>query len=338
LSAERLYQEAGLNELRRRYDIAIRAPDSPANSAILGDQTLFDRSDIRYLIPLASGNWELAMQPRGGWITTSPELITQRGLFLLATIMALLLTHHLLRLREENNRISGQLRGAIEVLPDGFVVYDNQDRMVMCNDKYKEFYAKSAPAMVPGNSFENILRYGLENGQYSEAKGREAEWLAERLALHNKDASMVEQRLEDGRWLRIIERATPEGGRAGVRLDITALKRHEAQLKDSNERLKAALAERDAAEARFAEISDISTEWFWEQDEDMRFTYFSNGFQRATGVDPKSILGKRRVRRQGDRGDRKGLDGFQHGSFPQEVWNDGGQDVRTGHSDLSPAG
>jgi len=114
-----------------------------------------------------------------------------------------------------------QLLGAVETLPDGFVLYDRDDRLILCNSRYREFYADSAPAMVEGARFEDILRYGLERGQYAEAKGREEEWLAERLAAHRAADSMVEQPLGDGRCLRIIERGTPDGGRVGLRIDIT---------------------------------------------------------------------------------------------------------------------
>ena len=43
-----------------------------------------------------------------------------------------------------------QLLGAVETLPDGFVLYDRDDRLVLCNSRYREFYADSAPAMVEG--------------------------------------------------------------------------------------------------------------------------------------------------------------------------------------------
>lgn len=113
------------------------------------------------------------------------------------------------------------LRTAIESLPDGFVLYDGNDQLVTCNQRYKQMYPESSEAMVPGNSFENILRFGLKNQQYADAIGREEEWLAERLSIHNSASAPVQQKLKDGRWLRIYERQTPDGGRVGLRMDIT---------------------------------------------------------------------------------------------------------------------
>lgn len=116
------------------------------------------------------------------------------------------------------------LEAAVSALQDGFVLFDADDRLLICNDRYREIYASSVAAIVPGASFESILRYGLAQGQYADAKGREEEWLQTRLARHREPVTEVEQRLSDGRWLRIYEKSTPDGGRVGLRVDITALK------------------------------------------------------------------------------------------------------------------
>ena len=120
-----------------------------------------------------------------------------------------------------------RLEAAIETLPDGFVFYDADDRLVLANSRYREIYSESAPAIVPGARFETILRYGLEHGQYAEAIGREDAWLKERLEAHCSAESQIEQQLGDGRVLRIYEKDTPDGGRVGLRIDVTEL--HEAR-------------------------------------------------------------------------------------------------------------
>ncbi|THD85744.1 response regulator [Aliigemmobacter aestuarii] len=137
--------------------------------------------------------------------------------------------------------ITDQMRiwAAIEAIPDGFVLFDREDRLITCNQRYREIYPESAPAIQPGTRFEDILRHGLSQGQYAEAEGREEDWLRERLALHAAPFSHLEQRLGDGRWLRIMEQETPDGGRVGLRVDITALKAQQEALE----------AARDAAEA-----------------------------------------------------------------------------------------
>ncbi len=134
------------------------------------------------------------------------------------------------RLMRAASEARRRLEDALSVLPDGFVYFDADDRLVMCNDRYREFYPLSAEAMVPGARFEDILRLGMARGQNPAAAGREEEWLAERLNGAECSINGQEQRLFDGRWLRVIERRTPEGGRVGTRIDITALKEAEARL------------------------------------------------------------------------------------------------------------
>ena len=134
--------------------------------------------------------------------------------------------------RTEAQRARERLATAIEALPDGFVLFDADDRLVMCNDRYREMFPLSSPAMTPGARFEDILRKGLETGQYVEAIGREDEWLQEHLAVHRDPGQPFELPLADGRTLRVMEQLTPDGGRVGLRTDITEIVRTRQQLSD----------------------------------------------------------------------------------------------------------
>ena len=122
---------------------------------------------------------------------------------------------------------------AMQELPYGFVLYDADDRLLMCNDPYREMYRSSAPAIVPGATFEEILRYGIETGQYPAALGREEAWIEERLDMHMQKECELEQQLDDGRWLRIYERETSDGGRVGLRVDITQIKENQRRLQET---------------------------------------------------------------------------------------------------------
>jgi len=73
-------------------------------------------------------------------------------------------------------------------------------------------------------SLESVLRAGLAEELYPEALGREEAWLRERLARHGVEHSLHEQPLSDGRWLRIEERRTGDGGAIVIGVDITELK------------------------------------------------------------------------------------------------------------------
>ncbi|MGY6411479.1 MAG: PAS domain S-box protein [Alkalilacustris sp.] len=122
------------------------------------------------------------------------------------------------------------LEAAISVLPDAFVVFDADDRLVVCNDRYREVYARRGDIIRPGTSFEDILRHAVGHGVVPAAIGREEAWIAERLAQHRGPHTDCERRLADGRWLRVIERTLPDGSRVGMRIDITPIKLAEQRL------------------------------------------------------------------------------------------------------------
>jgi PAS domain S-box-containing protein len=126
------------------------------------------------------------------------------------------------------------LRSAVETIGEAFVVYDPQDRLVFCNDQYRAFYATSAPAIQEGRTFEEILRFGLERGQYAAAIGREEDWLQERLALRQSGEQELIQKLDDDRWVKIKERRTPTGHTVGFRVDITELYRAKEAAETAN--------------------------------------------------------------------------------------------------------
>ena len=150
--------------------------------------------------------------------------------------------------------ITEQMRiwAALEAIPDGFVLYDRSDRLLACNQRYRELYPESAEAMVTGARFKDILRFGLDRGQYMDAIGREDEWLQERLERHLDVANILEQELSGGRWLRVLEQPTPDGGRVGLRVDITHQKEQQAALDEAR---KAAEAANRAKSAFLANMS-----------------------------------------------------------------------------------
>ena len=123
----------------------------------------------------------------------------------------------------EVRRADALLRAAIDTLDEAFVLYDPDDRLVFCNDKYRAMFVTVADLIVTGNRFENIIRGGVQRGQYPEAVGREDAWLAERLELHRREQAEVVMKLDTGQWLRVVERRMPDGHVVGFRIDITDL-------------------------------------------------------------------------------------------------------------------
>ena len=162
-----------------------------------------------------------------------------------------------------------RLVSAVEALQDGFAIYDADDRLVLCNATYRDAYPRSADAVRPGASFEALVRRRLADGEYVDALGREEEWLANRLAAHRSEVNEIEQPMKDGRWVRVLERATPDGGRVVLRVDITALKAAE----------KRALEERAAA-------MEASRDGITITDPEGRFVYMNPAHRALFGIPP----------------------------------------------------
>jgi signal transduction histidine kinase len=181
-------------------------------------------------LPEAAGGIGLTMAALAAW-ALHPDGAWQSWLVLgLGSLAALLLAVLLAAQRLAREGVEAELRqsvrvlrGAIDALEEAFVLYDADDRLVLCNQKYLDTYRSSAEAIVPGARFEDILRHGLRKGQYPAARGCEEAWLAERLAQHRSGGATVLQRLDDGRTVRVIERRTTDGHLVGFRVDVTEL-------------------------------------------------------------------------------------------------------------------
>ncbi len=140
------------------------------------------------------------------------------------------------------------LRKALEVMPAGLAFYDANDRLVIWNQQYVRAGAGDPEAvhLREGMSFRELLESDLAKGRHPDAVGREAEWLAERLAARARGRDPEEQELSNGRWYRFEDRKLPDGGIVSVAVDITELKSREADLKETGLNLERA---KEAAEA-----------------------------------------------------------------------------------------
>jgi len=147
--------------------------------------------------------------PDGSWISTHEDVTEQ------------------VRMAEGARQAHARLRNAIDILPHGLVFLDSEGRYILWNQQYADIYKRSADLFKPGARLADTLRVGVERGDYPQAKGREEEWIAERLRLLHNPQGRHEQPLSDGRCILIDERRTSDGGIIGLRVDITDMKQRE---------------------------------------------------------------------------------------------------------------
>jgi len=135
---------------------------------------------------------------------------------------------------EQQRRASETLlRSTIDVLDDAFVIFDADDRLVYCNQKYRDSYPGIAELLVPGTRFEEILRAWAERGHADLGNASIDQWVARRLEHHRLGHTLV-QRSDSGNWVRIVERRTPDGYTVGFRFDITELVHAREQAEAAN--------------------------------------------------------------------------------------------------------
>ena len=139
------------------------------------------------------------------------------------------------RLRSEQ-----RLSEAIESISEGFVCYDGEDRLVICNSCYRDLlYPGLDIDLTVGTAFESIVRRAAERGYVTDALGRVDEWVAERMRQHRNPGEPQVQRRADGRWVMVSERRTEDGGTVAVYSDITELKQREQDLTEKSDALSA---------------------------------------------------------------------------------------------------
>jgi signal transduction histidine kinase len=142
-------------------------------------------------------------------------------------------------------RVEGLLTGAIESLPDGFLLWDADDRLVLANRAYRESHPQGVAPATVGARFPEVLRARVSSGAVVLGGDDPEAYIRERMESHQRaDGEPVEQQISDGRWIEIREQRTHGGGVVQFRRDITARRRTEEELAGHRERLEELVEER----------------------------------------------------------------------------------------------
>jgi PAS domain S-box-containing protein len=129
------------------------------------------------------------------------------------------------RQAEEQRRESDMLlRSSIDAIDEAFVIFDPEDRLIYCNEKYRQVYPSIADIIQPGVRFEDVVRTWKQRLPMDlDGEGIEA-WVKRRLEAHRTGQVMI-QHTDNDHWVRIVERRAPTGHVVGFRVDVTELYR-----------------------------------------------------------------------------------------------------------------
>lgn len=209
-----------------------------------------DQIDQVFRMQHADGHWV--------WMRARAQVVDpdSADLHLIGIAVDVTEQQHLARRTEEADM---RLRTAIENIPESFVLWDTQNRLVMCNSKFQELSGLTEADLAPGAS-----RRGLEERMAAFASER-------RLADPNgrDGANTFERELADGRWLQVHELRTRDGGTVSVGTDITQLKLQQERLTESERRLMATIHDlsvaRKAEQEHARELADLNKKFQFEK-------------------------------------------------------------------------
>ena len=130
---------------------------------------------------------------------------------------------------------------AIEHFSSAVALFDSEDRLLLFNDSYVDMFGPAADQIGPGMAFEELVRLQIKHGLIASAVGQEEQWVAERLARHRDPIEEFETERTDGRWMRIREERTSNGGLFLTVTDVTETKTMERAEREIRDRLRAVI-------------------------------------------------------------------------------------------------
>lgn len=164
-------------------------------------------------------------------------------------------------LAEKSAEADLRLRDAIESISEAFVLWDADNRLVLCNSHFQRLHKLPASAVTPGTSYETIVEVGQMPITFARLTGADP---------LEPGARTFEAQIEDGNWLHVSERRTKDGGYVSVGTDITAIKLHERKLIDGEAKLRASVADlrntQLTLERQTHELADLAAKYSKEKD------------------------------------------------------------------------
>ena len=219
------------------YDLAAQLADAKVQSI-----------DHAFRMRHADGKWL--------WLRVRCELVRQDGEAGPHLIGIAVDTTEQKSLVERTVEADLRLRDAIETIPEAFVLWDADNRLVLCNSNFQELHHLPDDAVAAGTSYEAIVAAGKTPIIRTTAVNDGGQ---------PRGARTFEAQLDNGRWMHISERRTKDGGYVSVGTDITKIKQHEQKLIEGEKRQIATIVDlrksRQTLELQTAELADLAEKY-----------------------------------------------------------------------------
>jgi PAS domain S-box-containing protein len=134
--------------------------------------------------------------------------------------------------RQSLQRAHELIYTATASLNNGFILFDADDRMMLCNDRYRQLYAEIEDIFEPGVTFAELARAYADTMSFDTADAKN-KWIDKRIDQYRNPSAAFDQKLRNRTWVRIIDQKLPGGGTVGLRVDITEAKHIEEELENA---------------------------------------------------------------------------------------------------------
>ena len=115
-------------------------------------------------------------------------------------------------------------------MAEGFALFDADERLVYCNQRYLDCFPRTAALRVPGARLVDLRRAAIAAGEFKNVDPSNGDaWTAQQRALF-EHGGRSEYEFADGRCMVAMNRKTPDGGTVVVWHDVTERKRLEREL------------------------------------------------------------------------------------------------------------
>ncbi|WP_169569406.1 PAS-domain containing protein [Sneathiella limimaris] len=182
---------------------------------------------------------------------------------------------------DEQRRLADQLLSAIDTSDTSILLFDTNDCLLFANKRYEVLNPEGAKLLYKGIPYREFMQKMLAKGIYPKVGDTIEDYINARIEkLEREGSANLVEKNRFGRWLQIHEHRLPDGSMLSMANDITELKQAEIELEENEE--------------RFRDFAEDGADWFWEMNEDLKFSFVTGKVAEIIGITPEDMLGKTR--------------------------------------------
>jgi diguanylate cyclase (GGDEF)-like protein/PAS domain S-box-containing protein len=182
---------------------------------------------------------------------------------------------------ERSQARAATIEDAIASLSMGVALWDDQGRLISCNEAYRVLYPELRPYLVPGAAYDDLVRTYYPLAPAEVIDGRTLEQFVEDSQKRFRSLGVSETlRAQHGRWLLMTDCKTTSGGTISFRMDITEQRLFDLELRKRRKVID--------------DLAELTYEWYWRQDVAGRFVDISASIEQHLGRSRDDFIGRRR--------------------------------------------